>query len=105
VVREADAIPEDRAFRERARGVHRDNPDPPVFLPVELYELGDDAALANAGRSREAYGEGASAFGVDLGDDTRRLGVLAFYLGDDPRQRPPVAGEQPLDQAPRHHPL
>jgi hypothetical protein len=55
VIREPDAVAEDRAFGERAGGIYRDHPDPLVFLAIELYELRDDAALPHPGRSREAH--------------------------------------------------
>src|SRR5688500_14205937 len=37
VVREPYAVAEDGTLRKRARRVDRYHPDPPVFLPVELY--------------------------------------------------------------------
>src|SRR5918999_941815 len=98
VVGEADAVPEDCTLRERARRVNRDHPDLFLLRAVELYEPGDDAALADAGRAGEAHGDGLAGVRVELGDYPPGIRVLALDLGDDPGQRPSIAGEQPLDE-------
>src|SRR5215207_186150 len=94
VVREPYAVAKDRTLRERARRVDSDHPDPPLFLPVELYELRDDAALADAWRPCETDRKGSTGLGVDLCDYPGRLFVFALYLRDHPRQRPTVARKQ-----------
>src|SRR5688572_8110532 len=96
MVREPYAVAQNSALRERARRIDGDNADAPVLLPVELDELGDDAALANAGRSGESDRKRVACLLVDLRDYSSRLFVLALYLGDHTRQRPPVSREQPF---------
>ena len=56
-------------------------------------------------RPREADRHGIAGLRVDLCDYLGRLWVLALYLGDHPRQRPPIAEEKPLDQAAPPPPL
>jgi hypothetical protein len=80
----------------RAGRVDGDHPDPLLFLPVEFDELRDDAALAYARRPREPHRERSPGLGVDLRYYPWRLFVFALYLGDHPRQRPPVTREQPF---------
>src|SRR5919199_3669534 len=87
VLRQAYAVAEDRSFRERARRVNRDDAHLLILLAVELYELGDDAALAHAGRPGKAHAEGRTRMRIELGDDVRRLRVFAFDLRDYPGQR------------------
>ena len=96
MVREPYAVAQNGALGERARRIYGDNADPPVLLPVQLYELRDDAALADAGRPREADRKGVAGLLVDLRDYFGRLLVFALYLGDHPRQRPPISREQSL---------
>src|SRR5215212_4302523 len=98
VVREPYAVAQDRTSRKRARRIDGDDPDPSVFLPVEFYELRDDAALADARRRGEPYRQGVAGLLGDLRDNFGRLRVLALYLGDNTRQRPPVAREQTFYQ-------
>src|SRR5688572_27086586 len=98
VVGEPDAVPEDGAPGERARGVHRDDADPPVLCAVEFYELRHNAALPHPGRTREADAQRVARLRIDLGDYPVRLRFAPLYLGDHPRKGPPVAREHPLDE-------
>src|SRR5918995_6589132 len=98
VVRKANAVAQDRTLRKRAGRVHGYYPNLLVFFAVELYETGDDAALSHAGRTGKANGDDLAGVRIELGDHARNLLVLALDLRDDPRQRPPVAGEQPFYQ-------
>lgn len=103
MIREPDAVAKNGALRERARRIDRDDAHPLVFLAVEFYELGDDAALADAWRPREANRKGVAGPGVDLRYYLPGLRVLALYLGDHPRQRPLVPREQALNEAVSRH--
>src|ERR671910_925049 len=98
VVRKANAVAQDRTLRKRAGRVHGDHPNLLVFFAVEFYEPGDDAALSHAGRTGKADGDGLAGVWIELGDHARNLRVLTLDLRDDPRQRPPVTGEQPFYQ-------
>src|SRR5215204_5333278 len=98
VVRKANAVTQDRTLRKWAGRVHGDYPNLLVFFAVELYEPSDDAALSHAGRTGKANGDGLAGVRVELGDHAGNLRILSLDPGDDPRQSPAVAGEQPFYQ-------
>ena len=92
MVGEADPVAEERALRERARGIDRDHAHGAVVFAHVADERADQRRLADPGRAGDPDGVGAAGLRVELLDHLvgERLGVL--NEGDCARERPLVTG-------------
>ena len=98
VVGEPDPVAEQRALRERARRVDRDDADRLLVAADVADERADQARLADPGRPGDADRVRAPRLRVELADELvgERVGVLDER--DRARERPPVAAAHALDQ-------
>jgi hypothetical protein len=98
VLGQADAVAENRALRERRRGVDRQHGDLAVLRAPELRERPDQRGLAGARRAGQADDRGAARLRIDLADDRVALGILVLHERDRTGQRAAVAVEQALGE-------
>src|SRR6185436_3024625 len=92
VIGQPDPIPEQRATRERARGIDGNDPDGAVGLADVADEGADEARLPHAGWAGHADDRGPSGGRVDLPHEGigKRLTVLDER--DRARERTPITG-------------
>ena len=98
VVGEPDPVAEQRALRERARRVDRDDAD---RLPERAHvgdERRDQARLADAGRAGDADRVRAAGLRVQLAHERVRGRIAVLDERDRPRERARVARANALDQ-------
>jgi len=91
VVGEADPVAEERAVRERARRVDRDDSDLGVPFPHVPDERRDEARLADAGRPRDADRVRTARLGIELPHEVVRERVAVLDERDRACERAPVA--------------
>ena len=91
VVGEPDPVAEQRALRERARRVDRDDADRPARLPHVADERADQRRLADARRAGDADDERRARLRVEVADELVRERVAVLDERDRPRERAPVA--------------
>jgi hypothetical protein len=82
VVREADAVAEEGALRERARGVDRDDADAPPVAAHALDERADQARLADARRAGDPDRVRVARLPVELLHELVRERVRALHQRD-----------------------
>ena len=107
VVGEADAVAEQGAAGERARGVDREHGDLAVGLPHLRCQGADQGALPHPGRPGQPDDPGPAGPREDLANQLPAGRVVVLDQGDRARQRPLVAGDEPLGEAlfgPLRHP-
>ena len=95
VVGEADAVAEERALRERARRVDRDDADGALERADVAEKRADQARLADAGRAGDADRVRLARLRVEVVDEVAGERVAVLDERDRPRERPPVAGADP----------
>ncbi len=69
VIRETDAISQQRALRERARGIDGDHPHRPLLQADVADKLGDERGLADTGWPGHSDGVRATCVRVDVPDE------------------------------------
>ena len=103
VVGEPDPVAEQRALRERARRVDRDDADLAPVGAHEADERRDEARLADAGRPGDPDGVRTARLRVDVADDLVGERVAVLDERDRARERAPVAGAERVDERSRVH--
>jgi hypothetical protein len=105
VLGEADAVAQERAVGEGARGVDGDDTDGRVLLAQVVAQGRDEARLADARWPGDAEGDRFAGVRVEVGDDAGGDRVAVLDQGDRARHRPAVAAEHPLhERLARHRP-
>ena len=98
VIDEADPVAEQRALRERARGVDRDDADGQVEGPHVAHERADQRRLADARRAGDPDREGRPRVRIELLDDGEGAGIAVLDERDRPGQGPAVARQHAGDE-------
>src|SRR5439155_1496480 len=96
---EADAVAEQRAVRERAGRVDRDDPDRLLLRPDEPDQRRDQAGLPDAGRPGDTDRVRSARLRVDVPHQLVRERIAILDERDRPGQRAPVARAHGLGQA------
>jgi hypothetical protein len=94
----ADAVAEDRAVRERARGVDGDDADGVAAAAVLGGEGAGERAFAGAGAAGNADGVGLAGVRKEGAQVFAPLGGLVFNAADDARERAALTVEEALDE-------
>ena len=98
VLGEADPVAEQGAAGEGAGGVDREHRDLALGLAQLRGQRTDQGALADPGRPGEADDPRLAGARVDLAHQLPAGRVVGLDQRDRPRQRPLVAGEEPLGE-------
>src|SRR5688572_7308909 len=99
VLRQPDPVAEQRALRERARRIHRDDARRLPELPGMDDKRTDEGRLADPRGAGDADRPRTTRRRVEIVDDARREGVAVLDERDRPGQRAPVATGDPRDEA------
>ena len=92
MIGEPDPVTEERALRERARRIHRDDADAVLLSTYEPDERADQRRFPHARRAGDADPVGTAGVGVDLADEVVCERIAVLDEGDRPRERALVAG-------------
>ncbi len=98
VIGEADAVAEQGALGEGARGVDREHRHLTLGLAQLRGQRADQGALADARGAGEADDAGLAGARVDLADELPTGGVVGLDQRDRPRQGALVAGNEALGE-------
>jgi len=96
VTHHPDPVAEDRAPRERARRVDRDDPDLVAGSPPALDDLVAEGALAASGRPGDADDPRPAAALPNISKQARDPWIAILDHPDRASQRPGLAGHQTL---------
>src|SRR5438874_1358230 len=91
VVAEPDPVAEQRAVRERARGVDRDDAHRDIALPDVPDQRRDEARLPDAGRTGDPDRIRGARLRIEVGDDAVCERVAVLHERDRACERAPVA--------------
>src|SRR5688572_1555268 len=98
VVGEPDPVPEHGPVTERARRIHRDDPDRPSVSTNVPDQRRDEARLPYPGWSSDPDRVGASGTPVQLLDELVGAGVAVLDERQRSCDRPPVARRDAVDE-------
>ena len=98
VVREADAVAEQRPLGEGRAGVDRQHGHLAVASARVLDQAADERRLADPGRPREAHNRGVPRVRIDLANERPALGIVVLDQRDRARQGTLVAGKHALGE-------